>query len=92
MKFFEMRDHLQELEEVMLDKNMATMMLSALPKEWGKFTSSIYDEKESMPLNEIYTLCKIDDTILKAKDDVGSEEKVFVAMSKRKGKFGKFGP
>jgi len=56
--------------------------------------SSIYGNKEVAPFSELWSLCKIEETRLKAKSDVGSNEQVqaFVTMAKRKGKFGKFGP
>jgi len=92
MKVSEMRDQLQELGEVMSDRETTTAVLNALPEEWSNFTSSIYAKKEATPLNELWSLCKIEETRLKAKDDVGSKEQAFTAMAKRKGKFGKFGP
>jgi len=63
IKISEMRDQLQELGEVISDKEMTIVVLNALRKQWGNF-----------------------------KDDVGSKEKAFAAMAKRRGKFGKFGP
>ena len=74
MNVSEMRDQLQELGEVMLDREMTTVVLNALPEEWGNSTSSIYAKKEATPLNELWSLCKIEETKLKAKDDVGSKE------------------
>lgn len=58
----------------------------------GNFTSRIYAKKEATPLSELWYLWKIEETRLKAKDDVGSKEKLFATMAKRKRKFGKFGP
>ena len=37
-----MRDQLQELGEVMSDREMTTVVLNALPEEWGNFTFNIY--------------------------------------------------
>lgn len=71
---------------------MTTIVLNALPEDWGNFTSSIYAKKEAIPLSELWYLCKIEETRLKAKDDVGSKEQEFATMAKRKGKFKKFGP
>jgi len=50
MKIFGVRDQLQELGEFMCDKEMTTVVLNALPEDWGNFTSSIYDKKEATPL------------------------------------------
>jgi len=49
MKISEMRDQLQELGEVMSDREMTTIVLNALPEDWGNFTSSIYVKKEATP-------------------------------------------
>jgi len=92
MKIYEMRDQLQELGEVMSDIEMTTVVLNALPKDWGNFTSSIYAKKEATTLSEMWSLCRTKETKLKAKEDVGSKEQAFSTMAKRKGKFGKFGP
>lgn len=73
---------------------MTTVVLNALPEEWDNFTSSIYGKKEATPFNELWSLCKIEVTRLKAKIDVGSSEQAqaCVAMARRKGNFGKLGP
>ena len=36
MRISEIRDQLQELGEVMSDTEMTTVVLNALPEEWGK--------------------------------------------------------
>jgi len=38
MKIFEMMDQVQELGEVMPDREMTTVVLNALPEAWGNFT------------------------------------------------------
>ena len=73
---------------------MTTMVLNALLQEWGNFTSSIYGKKEATPFRDLWFLCKIEESRLKEKSDVGSSEQnqAYATMTKRKGKFGKFGP
>jgi len=71
---------------------MTTVVLNALPENWGNFTSSIYAKKEATPLSELWSLCKIEETRLKEKEDVGSKEKEFATMAKKMGKFDKFSP
>jgi len=56
MKIFGMRDHLQELGEVMFDREMTTVALNALLEDWGNFTSNIYAKKEPTPLSEMCSL------------------------------------
>jgi len=71
---------------------MTIVVLNALCEDWGNFTSTIYAKKEATTLSEMWPLCKTKEIILKAKEDVGSKEQAFSTMTKRKGKFGKFGP
>jgi len=94
MRISEIRDQLQDLGEVMSDREMTTIVLNALPEEWGNFISSICGKKEATPFQDLWSLCKIEESRLKAKFDVGVGEKnqAYATMTKRKGKFGKFGP
>ena len=71
MMIFEIRDQLQELEEVISDTKMTTVVLNALPKEWGNFTSSLYEKKEATSFHDLWSLCKIEETRLKANTDIG---------------------
>ena len=74
----------------MSDSEMATVVLNAILEEWGNFTSSIYEKKEATPFQDLWSLCKIEESRLKAKSDVGAGEQnqAYAAMTKRKGKFG----
>ena len=69
MRVSEIRDQLQELGEVMFDNKITAMLLNALPEEWGNFTSSLYGKKEATPFLDLWSLCKIEETRLKAKAD-----------------------
>lgn len=93
MRVSKIRNQLQELGEIMSNKEMTTIVLNALPKEWGNCTSSILGKKEATPYSELWSLCKIEETMLETKSDVGLGEQVqeFGAMAKRKGNFGKYG-
>lgn len=71
MRILEIRDQLQDLGEIMFDKEMTTVVFNALPKEWGNFTSSICGKKEATHFQDLWSLCKIEETRLKAKNDVG---------------------
>lgn len=70
---------------------MTTVVLNALPEEWGNLTSSIYGKKEATPFQDLWLLCKIEKSRLKAKSDVGAGEQSqdYATMTRRKGKFGK---
>ena len=45
MNISKMRDQLQELGEVMSDREITIVVLNALPKGWENFTSRIYGKK-----------------------------------------------
>ena len=94
MVISEIRDQLQELGEVMFDNEMTTVVLNALPEEWGNFTSSLYQKKEATPFHDLWSLCKIEETRLKAKADTGPSEEnhAFAASYRKKGRFENFGP
>ena len=47
MRISEIRDQLQELREVISDTEMTTVVLNALPEEWGNFTFSFIREERS---------------------------------------------
>ena len=57
-------------------------------------TSSIYGKKEVAPFQDLCSLCEIEETKLQAKTDVGSgdQNQVYVAMTRRRVKYGKFDP
>ena len=70
------------------------MVLNPLPEEWGNFTSSLYGKKEATPFHDLWSLCKIEETRLKAKVDTGPSEEnhAFATTYRKKGRLGKFGP
>ena len=86
MKISKIRDQLQDLGEIMPDKEMTTIVLNALLEEWGNFISIIYRKKEATPFKYLGSLCKIEETRLKEKSDVGSNEQTqaYAAMAKEK--------
>ena len=68
-------------------------MLNALPLELSRFATSIYSKKDSTPFDELWGECILDESRIKAKDEIGSDEQsqAFLARVKKlkKGKFGK---
>ena len=71
----------------MSGQEMTTIVLNALPNELGNFVSSIYGKKETTPFNDLRSLCKIEETRLKEKNDVRSSEQTqaYAAMARKKG-------
>ena len=78
----------------MSDSEMTTTVMNSLPEEWGNFTSSLYGKKEATPFHDLWSLCKIEETRLKSKSNAGSSEgnQAFATISRKKGRFRKFGP
>jgi len=56
MRIYEIGDQLEDLGEVMSDREMTTFSLNALLEEWGNFTSSIYGKKEATPFYDLWSL------------------------------------
>lgn len=59
MRISKIMAQLQDLGEVMSNIEMTTVVLNALPEEWGNFTSSIYGNKEATPFQDLCSLCNI---------------------------------
>ena len=74
MKASQIRDQLQELGETTSDLEITTCVLNALADEWGNFVSSIYGKKEATTFSELWSLCRIEETRLEEKSNVGSNE------------------
>ena len=91
MRIHEIEDQLQDLGEVMFDREMTTNILNALLKEWAYFNSSINGKKEATPFQDLWSLCKIEESRLKAKSNmgVGEQNQAYATMTRRKGKFQK---
>ena len=72
---------------------MTICVLNELPPKWSIFATSIYSKKESTPFDELCIECILEETGIKSKDDIGSNEQsqAFIARVKKlkKGKFGK---
>ena len=77
----------------MFDSEMTTVVLNALPGEWGNFTSGLYGKIEATPFHDLGYLCRIEETILRSKVVTGSSEgnQAFATKSRKKGRFSKIG-
>ena len=93
MRISEIWDQLQDLGEIMYDKEITTVVLNSLPEERGHFSSSIYGKKEATPFQDLWPICKIEESRLKTKFDVGvgEQSQAYATMTRRKGRSGNFG-
>lgn len=91
INFSQLRDHLQGHGETIFYSKWPRV-LNSLPQEWSNFATSIYSKKDSNPFDELWAQCILEETGIKAKDDIGSYEQspIFIARVKKlkKGKFG----
>jgi len=65
---------------------MTTVVLNALLEEWSSFTSSIYGRKETTPFQDLWSLCKIEESRLK---DKGEQNQAYTTMTRKKRKIWK---
>lgn len=93
MKMSQIRDKLQGLQETISDSKITICVLNALPPKWSNFATSIYSKKDSTPFDELWAQCNLEETRIKAKDDIESnkQSQAFIARTKKlkKGNFAK---
>lgn len=84
---------MQGLGETIIDSEITSCVLNALPPKWSSFETRIYSKKDTTPFNELWAQCILEESRIKAKDDIESNERsqAFIARTKklRKVNFGK---
>jgi len=88
LKASQIRTQLQDLREMISDKEMVSIVLNALSDELGNLASNSRKEKNAIPFKNLWFLCNIEEDKLKAKSDEGPSERG-QAFTKRKEKLGK---
>jgi len=88
-KASQIRTQLQDLGEMISDKEMISIILNALIDEQGNLISN--KEGEAIPFIKLWSLCKTKEERLKGESDKRSNERD-QTVTKGKGEFGKFGP
>jgi hypothetical protein len=53
----QLRDQLQAIEEIILEKELVNIILNSLPKTWDAFTTSMNTRKEYPTFEELWTCC-----------------------------------
>lgn len=74
MKVTHLRDHLQGLGELISDSEVTICVLNALPPEWSSFATIIYFKKILNPFDELWCQCILEESRIKVKYDIGSDE------------------
>jgi hypothetical protein len=57
MRISQLRDKLQDIEEVILEKELVNIALNSLSRSWDAFSASMNTRKEFPTFEEIWTCC-----------------------------------
>ncbi|MCY6488218.1 hypothetical protein, partial [Actinobacillus pleuropneumoniae] len=68
-KASQIKGQLQDLGEMVSDKEMISVVLNALTDEQGNLISNKEEEAKAIPLTNLWTLCKIEEKRLKGQYD-----------------------
>ena len=69
MRISKIKYQLQGLGETISDSELITYVINALPPSWDGFAGGIYARKYTPTFEELWALCVLEETRLKAKDD-----------------------
>jgi hypothetical protein len=64
----QLRDQLQSIEEIILEKELVNIVLNGLPKTWDAFVLSMNTRKEYPTFEEIWTCCAQEESRINAKE------------------------
>jgi hypothetical protein len=91
VRISQLRDQLQDIEEIISDKELVNIVLNGLPKTWDAFSTSMNRRKEYPTFKELWTCCAEEESRISAKekpqnkyDDQAFIERFKNSMNKRK--------
>ena len=89
MRISQLRDQLQAIEEIILEKELVNIVLNGLPKTWDVFAASMNIRKEYPTFEELSTCCAQEESRISAKEKPQKKynDQAFIARNKMK-----FGP
>jgi hypothetical protein len=67
VKISQLRDQLQAIEEIILEKELVNIVLNGLPKTWDAFATSMNTRKEYPTLEELWTCCSQEESRISVK-------------------------
>jgi hypothetical protein len=67
VRIFQLRDQLQAIEEITLEKELVNIVLNGLPKMWDAFAASMNTRKEYPTFEELWTCCAQEESRINAK-------------------------
>jgi hypothetical protein len=64
----QLRDRIQDIEEIILEKELVNIVLNDLPKTWDAFAASMNTRKEHPTFEELWTCCAQEESMTSAKE------------------------
>jgi putative lipoic acid-binding regulatory protein len=68
VRISQLRDQLQAIEEIILEKELVSIVLNGLPKTWDAFAASVNTRKEYPTFEELWTCCAQEESRISAKE------------------------
>jgi hypothetical protein len=68
VRISQLRDKLQDIEEIILEKELVNIVLNGLPKTWDAFAASMNTRKEYPTFEELWTYCAQEQSMISAKE------------------------
>jgi hypothetical protein len=68
VRISQLRDQLQDIEEIISEKELVNIVLNGLPKTWDAFSASMNTRKEYPTFEELWTCCAKEESRISAKE------------------------
>jgi hypothetical protein len=68
VRISQLRDQLQDIEEITSEKELVNIVLNGLPKTWDAFAGSMNTRKEYPTFEELWTCCAQEESRINAKE------------------------
>jgi hypothetical protein len=90
VRFSQLRDQLQAIEEVVLEKELVTITLNGLPRSWNAFSSSLNTRKEFPTFEELWTCCAQEESRITSQNQKEEDAQAYATRFKMNGSKKKF--
>jgi hypothetical protein len=68
VRIYQLRDQLQDIEEIISEKELVNIVLNGIPKTWDAFFASMNTRKEYPIFEELWNCCAQEESRINAKD------------------------
>jgi hypothetical protein len=68
VRISQLRDQLQDIEEIISEKELVNIVLNGIPKTWDAFVASMNTRKEYPTFEELWTCCAQEESRISAKE------------------------